>query len=131
MSIKKQKTTQIGQWTENGYDYEGLVKYGMHYLENGYYWYKENLETFKSYVRLSDDEQIPKVPEVELPIVLSETGKGLDLPEKQKDEIKEFAQKQFITQWLKTRESKLRQEFDEAMSVFGVEYISQKEIDQI
>lgn len=193
MSIDKKKTAQIAQWTEDGYDYKGVVEYGMHYLEgnslpyfsitastwrkksnrkfwdedscgclhelvakrkkllaplisfhlsdqnglpmhyleNGYYWYKKNLETFKSYVRLSDSEQIPEVPKIELPIVLSETGKELDLPEKQKERFKESTQKQFITQWLKTREDDLKQEFDEVMTVFGVEYITEKEIDQL
>ena len=193
MSINKKKIAQIPQWTEDGYDYKGVVEYGMHYLEgnslpyfsitastwcksskgrvwredscgclhdliakrkkllatlipfhlsdqnglpmhyleNGYYWYKKNLETFKSYVRLSDKEQIPEVPKIELPIALSTTGKELDLPEKQKERFIEYTQKQFITQWLKTREDKLKQEFDEVMTVFGVEYITKKEIDQL
>ena len=192
MQINKKKTGQIAQWTLAGYDYKGVVEYGMHYLEgnslpyfsitastwrrksiggkwredscgclheviakrkkllailiqfhlsdqnglpmhyleNGYYWYKKNLETFKSYVRLSDDEQVPEVPKIELPIVLSETGKELDLPEKQKERFIEYTQKQFITQWLKTREDKLKQEFDEVMTVFGVEYITEEEISQ-
>jgi hypothetical protein len=103
----------------------------MYYLENGYYWYKENLETFKSYIRLSEDEEIPLVPEIELPVILSDSGKELDLPEKEKGKIREKFRKQFICQWLKTREDKLRKEFDEVMEVFGVEYISQEEIEAL
>jgi hypothetical protein len=103
----------------------------MYYLENGYYWYKENLETFKSYIRLSEDEEIPLVPEIELPVILSDSGKELDLPEKEKEKIREKFRKQFICQWLKTREDKLRKEFDEVMEVFGVEYISQEEIEAL
>lgn len=106
-------------------DQDGLP---MYYLESGYYWYKEDLETFKSYVRLFEDEVIPEVPEVELPVILSETGKELDLPEKEQEKIKEKFRKQFITNWLKTRIPRLKQEFDEVMREFEVEYISQEEI---
>lgn len=106
-------------------DQDGLP---MYYLENGYYWYKENLETFKSYIRLSEDEVIPEVPEIELPVILSETGKEHDLPEKEQEKIKEKFRKQFIMDWLKTRIPKLKQEFDEVMKEFDVEYIRQEEI---
>jgi len=101
------------------------------YLENGYYWYKENLEIFKSYVQLSEDEEIPEVSKIELPVVLSETGKELDLPEKEQEKIREKFRKQFICQWLKTREDRLREEFNEVMKIFGVEYITEEEINQL
>lgn len=103
----------------------------MYYLENGYYWYKENLETFKSYVRLADDETIPEVPKIELPTVLDDFGKEHDLPEKEQAKIIESHRKKFITDWLKTREDKLKREFDETMVRFEVEYITQEEIDAI
>lgn len=109
-------------------DQDGLP---MYYLENGYYWYKENLETFKSYVRLADNEVIPEVPKIELPTVLDDFGKEHDLPEKEQAKILESHQKKFITDWLKTREEKLKREFDETMAKFEVEYITQEEIDAI
>ena len=99
----------------------------MYYLENGYYWYKENLKTFKSYIRLAEGEIIPEVPKVELPVVLTE----IDLPEKEQGKIIESARKEFITGWLRTREPKLKKEFEEAMMQFNVEFISQEEIDAI
>lgn len=109
-------------------DQDGLP---MHYLENEYYWFKENLETFRSYVRLSDDEIIPEVPKIELPTVLDEFGKEHDLPEKEQEKLKEKARKKFITDWLRTREDKLKREFDETMKHFNVEYISQEEIEAL
>ena len=125
----KEKTKYLGLLIEfHLFDQNGLP---MYYLENGYYWYKKDLETFKNYVRLSKNEEIPEIPKIELPVELSDTGKELDLPEEEKDKIIESVRKKFITQWLKTREDKLKQEFDEAMTVFGVEYISREEIEQI
>lgn len=109
-------------------DQDGLP---MYYLENGYYWYKENLETFKSYVRLADDEIIPEVSRIELPTVLDEFGKEHDLPEKEQAKIIESHKKEFITGWLRTREEKLKKEFDETMAKFEVEYITQEEIDSL
>ncbi len=109
-------------------DQDGLP---MYYLQNGYYWYKENLETFKSYVRLANDEVIPEVPKIELPVVLNDNGTEIDLPEKEQAKIIESHRKKFITGWLKTREEKLKREFDETMARFQVEYITQKEIDAI
>lgn len=103
----------------------------MYYLENGYYWYKENLDTFKSYVRLSDDELIPEVPKVKVPVLLNDNGTEIDLPQKEQEKIIEKARKKFITDWLKTREGKLKQEFEEAMKQFSVEFITQAEIDTL
>lgn len=109
-------------------DQDGLP---MYYLENGYYWYKENLETFKTYVRLSDDETIPEVPKIELPTVIDDFGKEHDLPEKEQAKILESHRKKFITDWLRTREGKLKREFDETMAKFEVEYITQEEIETL
>ena len=103
----------------------------MYYLENGYYWYKKNLETFKSYIRLADDETIPEVPKIQLPIVLNDNGTEVDLPEKEKEKIVEKARKQFVTDWLKTREGRLKQEFEEVMKQFSIELITQAEIDTL
>lgn len=104
----------------------------MYYLENGYYWFKENnLEVFKDYVRLSENEEIPEVPDIELPVVLNDNGTEIDLPEKEQKKIIEAGRKKFITDWLKMRIPKLKQEFDEAMSQFEVEYISSEEINTL
>lgn len=107
-------------------DQDGLPLY---YLENGYYWYKTDLEVFKTYVMLSDGETIPEVPKIELPTVIDEFGKEHDLPEKEQAKIIENHRKKFITDWLKTREEKLKREFDETMTKFEIEYISQEEIE--
>ena len=109
-------------------DQDGLP---MHYLEDGYYWYKEDTKVFKDYVRLSEDEIIPEIPEIELPVILSDTGKELDLSEKEQEKIREKFRRQFIMDWLRTREDKLKEEFDEVMEVFGVEYITEEEIAQL
>ncbi len=103
----------------------------MHYLENGYYWYKENLKTFKSYIRLAEGEIIPEVPKIELPVILNDNGTEIDLPEKEQGKIIEKARKKFITDWLRTRELKLKAEFEEVMKQFDVEFISQEEIDAL
>ena len=89
--------------------------------------FRSNLKTFKSYIRLAEGEIIPEVPKVELPVVLTE----IDLPEKEQGKIIESARKEFITGWLRTREPKLKKEFEEAMMQFNVEFISQEEIDAI
>jgi len=109
-------------------DQDGLP---MYYLENGYYWYKEDLKVFRDYVRLSDDEQIPEVPKIELPVILNDNGTEYDLPEKEQEKIKEKTRKKFITDWLMTREEKLKQEFISTMQQFEVEFITQKEIDAL
>ena len=109
-------------------DQDGLP---MYYLENGYYWYKEDLEVFKDYVRLSDDEQIPEIPKIELPVILNDNGTELDLPEKEQEKLREKAKKKFITDWLRTREEKLKQEFTSTMQQFEVEFITQKEIEDL
>ena len=108
-------------------DQDGLPLY---YLENGYYWYKEDLKVFKDYVRLSD-EQIPEVPKIKLPVILNDNGTEIDLPEKEQEKIKEKARKKFITNWLRTREEKLKQEFISTMQQFKVEFISQEEIEAL
>lgn len=191
--IEKYQTVIINPWRENGYDYKGVVQYGMHYiygnsapyfsitastlrknskggrwvedscrclhdlivkkkkslaslidfhlcdqnglpmyyLESGYYHYQHDLETFKSYVRLADDEIIPEVPKIELPVTLNDNGTEIDLPEKQQQKIIESARKKFITDWLKTREPKLKQEFESTMKQFNVEFITKEEIDTL
>ena len=106
-------------------DQDGLP---MYYLENGYYWYKENIEIFKSYVRLSEDETIPEVPKIELPTALSES---IVISEKEQKKIIETHSKKFITDWLRTRKERLKREFDETMAKFGIEYITQEEIDAL
>ena len=109
-------------------DQDGLP---MYYLENRYYWYKKDLATFRNYILLSDDEKIPEVPKVELPVILNDNGTELDLPEKEQKKITESVRKQVIIQWLRTREAKLKQDFDEAMTVFGVQYITKEEIEAL
>ena len=191
--ITKYQTAIINPWQEDGYDYKGVVQYGMHYiynnsspyfsitastllffrkggrwvedscgclhdlivkkkkslaplitfhlcdqnglpmyyLENGYYWYKENLATFKDYIRLADDEIIPEMPKIQLPGILNDNGTEIDLPDEEQEKIIESARKKFITDWLRTREDKLKREFEEVMRRFNVEFITDEEIEDL
>ncbi len=144
------KSSKGGRWEEDGggcqhnliksklpelaelipYHLSGQDGLPLYYLENGYYWYKNDLDVFKDYVRISMDESIPTVPEIELPVILNDNGTELDITKEEKEKIREKFRKQFITDWLNSRQSKLKQEFNAVMERFGVEYITQEEIKQ-
>lgn len=82
-------------------DQDGLP---MHYLENGWYWYKEDKKVFLEQCRV-------------------EYFEVADMPVTDEKEV--------LVNWLMSRTKALKQRFDDTMKHFNVEYITQREIDTI
>lgn len=99
--IKKHKKSLASLIPFHLCDQNGLP---MHYLENGWYWYKEDKKVFLEQCRV-------EYFEVE------------DMPVTDEKEV--------LVNWLMSRTKALKQRFDDTMKHFNVEYITQEEIDAL